>query len=365
MREYVLTLLIAATVTYLLTPAVRVLAIRIGAAPPVRDRDVHRVPIPRLGGLAMYAGMAAGLLVAHEMPRLGTVFEGGTWRGVLLAGGLLAVVGAIDDRWGMSALVKAAGQVGAAGLLIENGVQVVQIPLPGTTVVVSQQQGIILTILLVLVTVNAVNFIDGLDGLAAGVVGIAALAFFVYSYVFYVVHDYASHQTDSGMVSVLLVGMCAGFLPHNFNPARVFMGDTGSMLLGLMLATCTITITGAGDANSMISSDIPTVLPLLLPAAVLAIPLFDLLLAVARRTSAGRSPFAPDKKHLHHRLLAIGHSQRRAVLLMYLWTAVLGAAMAALSAVQSVIAVVAIAVIAAACAVVLVTLPRLRSRHTP
>ena len=360
MREYALILVVAMAVAYVSTPLVRRLALAIGAAPRVRDRDVHRVPIPGLGGLAMYVALAAGLLVAHEMPRLKMVFEGPAWRGLLLAGGLITLIGVIDDRWGMGAFTKFAGQVAAAGVLTLNGVQVQSLPLPGTTLLLPPQLGMGLTVLVVVVTVNAVNFIDGLDGLAAGVVAIAAVAFFVYSYVLYVVNG-LPRQTDSAMISALLAGMCLGFLPHNFNPARIFMGDTGSMLLGLLLASCTITLTGI-DTNSAISSNIPALLPLLLPIAVLAVPFLDLVLAVVRRTSAGLSPFAPDKKHLHHRLLAIGHSQRRAVLLMYLWSGLLGTAMALLSFVHSPTAVLTMAGVAAGCAVVLVTLPRLRRR---
>lgn len=361
MREYVLIAGVAMAVAYVLTPLVRRFALAIGAAPEVRERDVHSVPIPRLGGLAMYLALAAGLLVTHEMPRLKTVFDGPSWKGLLLAGGLITLIGLVDDRWGMGAFTKFAGQVAAAGILTLNGVQMQSLPLWGTTYLLPPTQGIILTILLVVVTINAVNFIDGLDGLAAGVVGIAAMAFFVYSYVLYVVNG-TSRQTDSAMIAALLAGMCLGFLPHNFNPARIFMGDTGSMLLGLLLASCSITLTGI-DANSAASANLPALLPLVLPIAVLAVPFLDLLLAVVRRTSAGRSPFAPDKKHLHHRLLAIGHSQRRAVLLMYLWTGLLGVGMATLSVVHTSLAVLLLVGVVALFAVVLVTLPRFRSRR--
>lgn len=362
MREYVLIAGVAMAVAYVLTPLVRKFALAIGAAPEVRERDVHSVPIPRLGGIAMYVALAAGLLVTHEMPRLKTVFDSPSWKGLLLAGGLITVIGVVDDRWGMSALTKFAGQVAAAGILTLNGVQMQTLPLPGTTYALPPTQGIILTVLLVVVTINAVNFIDGLDGLAAGVVAIAASAFFVYSYVLYVVMG-TSRQTDSAMIAALLAGMCLGFLPHNFNPARIFMGDTGSMLLGLLLASCSITLTGI-DANAANAANIPALLPLLLPIAVLAVPFLDLLLAVVRRTSAGLSPFAPDKKHLHHRLLAIGHSQRRAVILMYLWTGLLGAGMASLALVHTSAAVFSLVGVAAVFAVVLVTLPRIHTRRS-
>jgi UDP-GlcNAc:undecaprenyl-phosphate GlcNAc-1-phosphate transferase len=174
-------------------------------------------------------------------------------------------------------------------------------------------------------TVNAVNFVDGLDGLAAGVVGIGAVAFFVFCYQLTRFND-ASRATTSALLSVALAGACAGFLVHNFHPARLFMGDSGSMLIGLVLSASAVTLTGqfAGNeisqgASGSRASLLPTLLPVLLPISIMVIPLLDLVLAVVRRTRAGRSPFAPDKQHLHHRLLEIGHSQRRAVLIMWLW----------------------------------------------
>ena len=160
-----------------------------------------------------------------------------------------------------------------------------------------------LTIALVVITVNAVNFVDGLDGLAAGVVAIAAAAFFIFSYIL-TVNGSLVRATTSGVVAAALVGVCVGFLPHNFSPARVFMGDSGSMLLGLLLASTTITLTGNVGPNSVTTDLTPTLLPLALPLAAMALPFLDVLLAIVRRTAAGRSPFAPDKQHLHHRLLS-------------------------------------------------------------
>ncbi len=174
-------------------------------------------------------------------------------------------------------------------------------------------------------TVNAVNFVDGLDGLAAGVVGISAVAFFVFCYGLTVLND-ASRATTGALLSAALAGACAGFLVHNFHPARIFMGDSGSMLIGLVLSATAITVTTqfaqedlAQGAEGGRASLLPIFLPLSLPILILIVPLVDLLLAVVRRTRAGRSPFAPDKQHLHHRLLEIGHSHRRAVLIMWLW----------------------------------------------
>jgi UDP-GlcNAc:undecaprenyl-phosphate GlcNAc-1-phosphate transferase len=183
----------------------------------------------------------------------------------------------------------------------------------------------VLTVVVVVATINAVNFVDGLDGLAAGVVGIGAVAFFLFSYTLADVNEETLAIT-AALLCAALGGACAGFLPHNFFPARLFMGDSGSMLIGLVLAASALTLTGqfatvdmsTGVGGSQ-ASLLPTLLPLLLPISILIVPFADLVLAVVRRTRAGRSPFAPDKEHLHHRLLEIGHSHRRAVLIMWLW----------------------------------------------
>ena len=282
-----------------------------------------------------------------------------------MGGGVLVLLGAIDDKWGLDALTKLAGQILAAGVMVLQGLQLLYLPVPRYgTLVLTPETGVPATVLLVVLTINAVNFIDGLDGLAAGVVGIAALAFFTYSYELSVVH-HIDRATPPTLITAILAGACLGFLPHNFNPARVFMGDSGSMLLGLMLAAATISLTGQIDANVLRGLDLaPALLPLLLPLGILAVPVGDLLLAVVRRTRAGRSPFTPDKAHIHHRLLEIGHSQRRAVLIMYFWTALLaGSAVAAaltggLALVLSVAGAVAIVLLVAS------RLPQLRAhRH--
>ena len=328
MREYVAVAAVAALVTYLTTPLARRLAIRFGAMAAVRDRDVHSIPTPRLGGLAILAGLAAAIVVAQHLQKLQEVFQkGDEMTAVLEAGALICLIGVIDDRWGLDALTKFAGQVLAAGVLVVQGVQLLYIPVPGGgSVSLGAGYGVPLTVLLIVVTINAVNFIDGLDGLAAGVVGIAAIAFFVYSYALAVVHG-LSRAASPALICAALAGACVGFLPHNFHPARIFMGDSGSMLIGLFLGAGTVTMTGSTNPEEITSSlSVPAFLPLMLPFATIAVPFVDLLLAVLRRARAGRSPFAPDKMHLHHRLLEIGHTQTRAVLIMYVWTAMLGSA---------------------------------------
>ena len=360
MREYALVLCVAAAVTYLLTPLARRLAIRIGAMAEPRDRDVHAIPTPRLGGLAMYAGVCAAFLVAHQLPALSGVFRYSDVQAVTIAGGVIVLLGLVDDKWGIDALTKLAGQVVAAGIMVLLGLQLLTLQLPGLSLSLGPE-GVPLTVLLALLTVNAINFIDGLDGLAAGVGAIAALAFFAFSYSLSSGDIQQARITSPTLIAAVLAGVCLGFLPHNFNPARVFMGDSGSMLIGLMLAGAATSLTGQINyGNLPASSTFPALLPLLLPFAVLAVPFVDLLLAVFRRTRAGRSPFAPDKAHLHHRLLEIGHSHTRAVLIMYFWTALIAFGGVAVSR-SGVMPVLGVTGALAVVALIASNVPRLRS----
>lgn len=324
MSAYLLVMLVAAAVTYLATPVARRIAERTGAMTPLRERDVHSVPTPRLGGLAMFGGLAASFVVADAIPFLDPVFASaqGPW-GILAAAGLVALIGVLDDIWNLDSITKLAGQVLAAGLLAWQGVQLVTLPLGGVTVG-SGGLFLFLTIAAVVVTINAVNFIDGLDGLAAGVMAIAGGAFFVYTYMLTREASRDDYSSLAAVVAAAMVGCCVGFLPHNIHPARIFMGDSGAMQLGLLLAASAIAVTGQVDPAVVSNAQlVPAFFPVLLPLAVLVIPMADLLLAVARRVRAGQSPFAADRRHLHHRLLDLGHSHLRAVGVMYLWTAVL------------------------------------------
>ena len=324
MREYLLVFLVALSVTYLLTVIAREIALRTGAVAAVRDRDVHAEPIPYLGGLAMLGGLSAAYLVARELPFLAARSEGFVFKDagvVLVAGALVCAVGVVDDIFDLDALTKLGGQVLAAGLLVANGVRFYYFPgADGTQFGLDDAQGALLTLVVVIGTMNAVNFVDGLDGLAAGIVGIGASAFFLYCYMLSDQNN-LTLATTGALLSAALAGACAGFLPHNFHPARLFMGDSGSMLIGLVLSASALTLTGqfAGMPDTEGNSLFVTVLPVLLPISLLMVPMVDLVLAVVRRTRAGRSPMSADKQHLHHRLLEIGHSQRRAVLIMWLW----------------------------------------------
>ncbi len=330
MREYLLVLLVAAGTTYLLGGLARRFATRIGAVREIRDRDINSVPIPRLGGLAVLGGVLAAFVVSTHLPFLGLLPElrGDVWA-LLLAGFVIAVVGAVDNVVDLDPITKLAGQVVAAGILVVSGIQLNWLPLPdGTTLSLSPAQSAIVSAVVIVGMANAVNFVDGLDGLAAGVVCVGAAAFFTYSYGLTVGLS-LNRATTATLVTVVVAGACLGFLPHNFFPARVFLGDSGAYLLGLMLAASTISLTGWLDpsvtaATNVRQSLLPALLPLILPIAVMALPFIDLLLAVVRRTRAGRSPFDADLKHLHHRLhLELGHSHPGAVLVMYLWAGVL------------------------------------------
>ncbi|MGW4383878.1 glycosyltransferase family 4 protein [Kitasatospora sp. NPDC004531] len=334
MREYLLVLFVSAAVTYLLVSPVRKFAIAAGAMPAVRARDVHREPTPRLGGIAMFGGLLAGLLAASQLTNLGRLFvQSADVKALLSGAGIMFVLGVLDDKWGVDALVKLGGQMIAAGVMVWQGVTVISIPVPGYgTVTFTPTQGMLISVTLVVVMVNAVNFIDGLDGLAAGMVCIAAIAFFLYSYRLWLGYG-VNDAAPAALFTAVLIGMCLGFLPHNLHPARIFMGDSGSMMLGLMLAVAAISITGRVDPDLVSSRTgsqtiavhalVPIYIPLILPLTVIALPLADLLLAVVRRTWAGKSPFAADKQHLHHRLLEVGHSHSRAVLIMYFWAALI------------------------------------------
>ncbi len=370
MREYALVLLVTAAVTYLLTPLVRRVAVATRAIHEPRARDTHTEPTPLLGGLAMYGGLVAGLLIASRLSFLQDPFQTAGSKseaGLLLAGGLAVVIGFVDDRWGLSAISKLAGQVAAAGILVWSGQALPWLPLPsGGVFTLESDLSVTLTILIIVVTINAINFIDGLDGLAAGIVAVAAMSFLVYSYTLNRTIGTTS-QSVPAVASALLAGMCIGFLPHNFYPARIFMGDIGAMLLGLLLAYGPISSTDSLDPGLLTNYQhthaldrFPTLLPLLMPAAIFIIPYADLMFAVIRRTRARKPLMAADRQHLHHRLLNIGHSYRQSVLIMYLWAALFSVTVVSLSIVRSPSVVFAVATVIAVLALLPATMPSLR-----
>ncbi|HEX7661432.1 MAG TPA: MraY family glycosyltransferase [Pseudonocardiaceae bacterium] len=369
-REYLLVVLTAAAVTFLLTGAVRIMAFRVGAVAKPRARDVHVVPMPRMGGIAMYFGVVGGFLVAHQLPVLRRSFEYSLDPiAVLVGGAVIVLVGAIDDRFELDSLTKAAGQTTAAGLLVLLGLQWVDFWVPwgsdiGSLLVLDQNEGGVLTVLLVVTMANAMNFIDGLDGLAAGVGLISATATCVFSLGLLQNSGGNVLSYPPALIAATLAGACLGFLPHNFQPARIFMGDSGSMLIGLMLAAASTSASGRiQPASNGPRAELALLSPLLVVAAVLFIPLLDLLMAVIRRTRRGQSPFHADKMHLHHRLLKIGHSQRRAVLLIYLWASVIAFGAVALT-MFNVVVVICSMVLGLVLALLVTVVPRLRERAT-
>jgi UDP-GlcNAc:undecaprenyl-phosphate/decaprenyl-phosphate GlcNAc-1-phosphate transferase len=296
--------------------------------PAIRERDVHTRPTPRLGGIAMFFGVMVALLIASAIPFFRVVFANPS--AVLAIAGaafLIVLVGVADDIWDLDWTIKLAAQLLVAALVAWQGVQILSLPIGGLTVG-SPYMSLTITILTIVLVMNAVNFIDGLDGLVAGVSLIANGVFLIYSYLLARETSPSNYFNLASLLAAVLVGACAGFLPFNWHRARLFMGDAGSMLVGLLMATSAIAVTGQIDPSSLARSELlPAFLPVVLPFAILLLPIADFTLAVLRRVSAGKSPFTADRKHLHHRLLDMGHSHLHAVLILYSWTATVSVGM--------------------------------------
>jgi UDP-GlcNAc:undecaprenyl-phosphate GlcNAc-1-phosphate transferase len=314
--------LASAGAVVVVTPLVRRLAVKLKAIDKPSDRKVHPKPTPTLGGLGLLVGVLVGMGVAYLTPSFRPAFrEGSEFQGALLAALVITAVGLLDDFRSLSAPAKVAGQMLAAGLLVLNGVELLWFYVPSQDVIsLGSDLAVPLTVAWILVMVNAVNLMDGLDGLAAGIVAIAASAFFVYAYAG--PSNFGQPVATAALLSAIAAGAAVGFLPYNFYPAKIFMGDSGSMLLGIMLAAATIS--GVGRTTQASGGDIAAFsIPVLIPAIVLAVPLADVALAIIRRLRRGRPVFAPDKEHIHHQLHEIGHTHRRAVLTMYFWSLLL------------------------------------------
>jgi UDP-GlcNAc:undecaprenyl-phosphate/decaprenyl-phosphate GlcNAc-1-phosphate transferase len=326
--------LAAAVAAFGATPVVRRLAVRFGAIDRPSDRKVHPKPTPTLGGIALWFAILVGLGVARLIPWFRELFVVSFEPlGALLAGTAVMLLGAYDDVRGLSVPAKLAGQVLAAGVLMLFGVELLFFWFPGLGVLsLSADLSVPLTLIWVLAMVNAVNLIDGLDGLAAGVVAIAAAAFFIY--MVRTPSPIYPGPSPASLLTAVVAGACIGFLPHNLHPARIFMGDSGSMLLGVVMAAATIS--GVGETEAPTGTQFAALaIPVFIPVLVLAVPLTDVALAIVRRLRRRRPVTRPDKEHIHHRLLEIGHTHRQAVLLMYLWSALLGGAALAVTFVRS------------------------------
>ncbi len=333
MKQYVFTVLLTAAITFAAAWGVWRLSLRFKLYPGIRERDVHKTPTPRLGGIAMFLGVAAAFAVSSQNQYFAIFWaDPAPVLSILAATLLIVAVGVADDLWDLDWMIKLGAQFVAAGIIAWFGqLQIYSLPIGGLTVG-SGTVSFTLTIFAIVVVMNAVNFIDGLDGLVAGVCLITNGIFFAYSYILVRDTGSSTYFNLASFIAAVLVGACLGFLPLNWTPARLFMGDSGALMLGLLMACSAVAITGQLDPTMLDPGQIGrsqllgTFIPILIPVAVVLLPLLDFGLAVVRRVRAGKSPFSPDRKHLHHRMLDMGHSDRSAVMIFYAWTAVIGIA---------------------------------------
>ncbi|UWF78276.1 MraY family glycosyltransferase [Microbacterium neungamense] len=329
MKQYLFTIILTATITFALSWAVWRLSLRFKLYPGIRERDVHKTPTPRLGGVAIFLGIAAAIGASAANPFFEIMWSPPqTMWSVLGAALLIAVTGAIDDLWDLDWFIKLGVQFLAAGVItVGGGLQILSLPI-GDMILVSSWVSIGVTMFAIVMVMNAVNFIDGLDGLVAGVCLIANGVFFVYAYILTRDSGASSYFNLATFLAAVLIGACLGFLPLNWSPAKLFMGDSGALVMGLLMATSAVSLTGQMPASALDpeqfgrSQLLGSFLPILLPLVVILLPLLDFGLAVFRRMRAGKSPFSPDRKHLHHRMLDLGHRDRDAVLIFYAWTAI-------------------------------------------
>jgi UDP-GlcNAc:undecaprenyl-phosphate/decaprenyl-phosphate GlcNAc-1-phosphate transferase len=330
----IVTLLVAlcsAVVTFLMSLVMWRVGVKYKLYPKIRERDVHTTPTPRLGGIAMFCGVLAALLLASQIPFFHIVFANQKQIiAVLLAATLIVVIGVLDDFFDLDWSTKLIGQLLAAGLLAWlGGLQIDSLPVGGVfgIFVGSTWASLALTLFIVVAVMNMLNFIDGLDGLVAGVGVIANGTFYLYSYMLIRIVDQTNYFNLASLISAIVLGACLGFLPLNWHPAKLFMGDAGALLVGLLMSVSAISVTGSIDPAQLFPGNraafAPAFLPLLLPFAILIVPGLDFSLAVVRRLAAGKSPFSADRKHLHHRLLDMGHTRFHATLIFYAWTAVI------------------------------------------
>jgi UDP-GlcNAc:undecaprenyl-phosphate/decaprenyl-phosphate GlcNAc-1-phosphate transferase len=321
MRAYVLIIAVTAITCLVLTPLIRRVALAGRAYSPHRTRDMHVRPVPKLGGVAMVMAVLVGMTLAGTVPFLDGIFtDSAPVRGLLAALGIITVLGIVDDLWDLRWWGKMAGQIAAALAVALGGIRVEAMPF-GWIPVGNEPVQILLTVFVIVLTMNAINFVDGLDGLAAGVALIGGSAFFMYSYLLTRTINEFDYSNLATLLMALLVGAAAGFLPYNVSPAKIFMGEVGALVIGLLLATAAVAVTAdLGALEGFRFRNVPAYMPILLPLAVLALPLLDLTTAVIRRTARGSSPFSADRGHLHHKLVDGGYTQPQAVALLWLWS---------------------------------------------
>lgn len=327
MKGYLVILAVAAGVTLLTTPLVRWISLRAGLVSMPGDRHLHERPTPTLGGAAMFLGFLAAMAVASRMDQFNEMFHGSSEPlGIILGAGAMFVVGLVDDVREVSPPAKLAGQVLAGGLLSLFGVSMFYFRVPFLSsdfVVLAPDLAPLITVLWVILMANALNLIDGLDGLAAGITIIAGAALFLYADRLFKA-GLLEGSNVAPLIAIIAVGVCAGFLPYNFNPARIFMGDAGALFLGLLLATTTITI-GGRTADQFSGQTYFFFAPLLIPILILGVPILDVVFSVIRRLLRRQSISVADTGHLHHRLMRLGHGPRRSVVILWAWTAILSA----------------------------------------
>jgi UDP-GlcNAc:undecaprenyl-phosphate GlcNAc-1-phosphate transferase len=321
---YLVILAVAAVATFALTFVVRGLAGRFGAVVPPDERRLHERATPTAGGAAMFVSFLLAMVAATRIDQFRPMFDGTTPLGVVAAGTVVFVIGLIDDLREMSAPAKLAGQVLAGSVLSLLGVVMVFFRVPFFDLIgVSSDLAPLATVVWVVAMTNAINLIDGLDGLAAGVVAIAAGAFFLYGY-----HLQSSDvgllalNNPAPLLAAIACGICLGFLPHNFHPARIFMGDAGAMLLGLLMAAATLLVGGSTDTEFS-GQTFFFYAPIFIPFFILGVPILDTVFAVLRRAVRRKGVAIADRDHLHYRLERMGHGHRRAVLILWAWTAIL------------------------------------------
>ncbi|HEY6532152.1 MAG TPA: MraY family glycosyltransferase [Acidimicrobiales bacterium] len=320
---YAVVLVVVALTTFVSLFGVRKLAFRIGAVVKPDDRRVHQRPTATLGGVAMLAGVLMGMLVAWAMGSFEAIFSGSTEPlGLVLAAVVIVVVGVIDDLREVSAPAKVAGLVLAASVLVISGISILVFRVPFAGIfVLSTDWSYLISVLWVVGMANAINLIDGLDGLAGGIVAIASGAFFLYSRELGF-EGLLPPGNIGALIAVVTLGACLGFLPHNIHPARIFMGDGGALLLGLLMAASTMVVGGQTD-RSFSGSSFFFFAPVLIPVVILGVPIIDMAFAIIRRARNRTGISTADKGHLHHRLMRLGHGHRRSVFILWAWTALL------------------------------------------
>ena len=358
MSAYVLVGGIAAGTSLAVTPIVRAIVVRLGWLDVPVDRKVHRAPTPTFGGVALYVAILVAFVAATTFATLQDTFRFSEAFGLLVGGLVVLVLGILDDRHDLPQLPRLAGQIFAAGILYFSGIQMSFFWLPAIgTISLSPDLSAVGTILWVVLLMNAVNFIDGLDGLAAGLTAISAGALYVYST--RLPQEFLGPDPLAPLVAIALLGACLGFLPYNFNPAKIFMGDTGAMPLGFFLAGATISMIGRFTGQESAGGRLA--LPLIFtPIVFVALPVGNFVFVTLRRLR-NRQPIMIGERdeHIHYRLLRLGHSHRRAVLVMYGWALLLAVGLVIAGTISWGRFVLAIA--AAAGTVLILTLsPRLR-----